>query len=76
MSAETEHRGWEISSDYHEHWMDDCTYDLAEDAVESSWRSWLVVIGIAALLAGIYLTVVRAAIGYVSSVNHYDVGHS
>lgn len=54
MTTETEHRGWEISSDYHEHWMDDCTYDLAEDT-DSPWQSWLAAIAIAVLVAGVYL---------------------
>lgn len=31
----TEHRGWEPSADYHEHWMDDPDWDVAEDQSES-----------------------------------------
>lgn len=36
MTDTTEHRGWEISTNYHEHWLDDPDYDLAEDSSKVS----------------------------------------
>ena len=40
----TEHRGWEPSADYHEHWMDDPEWDVAEDQSESG-SSVILVLG-------------------------------
>lgn len=56
MAAETEHRGWEIENNYHEHWLDDPTYDLAEDAIEDGNTGVIVLaVLVVALLVGSYL---------------------
>lgn len=36
MTAEVEHRGWEIESNYHEHFLDDPSIDLGDDFSEGN----------------------------------------
>jgi hypothetical protein len=56
MSEEqTEHRGWEISDDYHQHWMDDNELDVVDEFEEASatgFTAALIVLAIS--LAGLY----------------------
>lgn len=42
---ETEHRGWEIESSYHQHYLDDVNWDLAEDQADEYGAKFAWVVG-------------------------------
>lgn len=56
-AAAAEHRGWKISTDYHPHYLDDATYDVAEDEVETGRIGWVVfvLVLLAAAVIGLWL---------------------
>jgi hypothetical protein len=51
-----ERRGWEISTEFHKHYLDDPYWDFAEDGVDDiPWKGWLICLGIlAAVIAATY----------------------
>lgn len=55
MNSE-EQRGWKTNDTYHEHWLDDPAYDVAEDGAESVSRRFIAcAILSVVLLAGVFL---------------------
>lgn len=52
----SEHRGWEVNTKWNAHWLDDPTYDTAEDEMEGqhTFFYWLLAASIIALTAASY----------------------